>query len=85
MLWLSVQEILCSTWTLSDSGFFLVFKILFIYFLEEEEEREKERETSVCGCLLRAPHQGPGLQPRQVPQLGIELVTLWFSGQHSIH
>ena len=27
----------------------------------------------------------PGLQPRHVPQLGIEPVTLCFTGQHSIH
>ena len=32
----------------------------------------------MCGCLLRGPHWGPGLQPRHVPWLGIELVTLWF-------
>ena len=48
-------------------------------------EREKRRETSMCGCLLWGPYWGPGLQPRPVPWLGIELVTLWFTGPHSIY
>ena len=33
----------------------------------------------MCGCLLCGPHWGPGQQPRQVPWLGIELATLWFT------
>ena len=37
------------------------------------------------GCLSRAVCWGPGLQPSQVPWLGIELVILWFTGQHSVH
>ena len=37
------------------------------------------------GCLLHAPHWGPGLQPRHVSWLGMEPVTLWFTGWHSIH
>ena len=36
---------------------------LFIYF---EAEREGE-ETSMCGCLWRAPYWGPGQQHRHVP------------------
>ena len=39
----------------------------------------------MCGCLSHAPYWGPGPQPRHVPWLEIELVTLWFTGQHSIH
>ena len=41
----------------------------------------------MCGCLLCAPYWGPGLglQPRHMPSLGIELATLWFTGQHSIY
>ena len=42
------------------------------------------RDTSTS-CLLHAPNWGPGPQPRHVPWLGIELVTLWFTGRHSIH
>ena len=43
------------------------------------------RETSMCGCLSCAPNWGPGPQPRHVSRLGIKLVTLWFTGWHSIH
>ena len=41
--------------------------------------RNKGKETSVCGCLWRGPHWGPGLQPRHVPLLGIKPATLWFT------
>ena len=33
----------------------------------------------MCGCFSSAPYRGPGLQPRHVPWLGIELSTLWFA------
>ena len=36
---------------------------------------------SVCGCLSCALYQGPGLQPRHVPWLGIELATPWFEAR----
>ena len=39
----------------------------------------------MCDCLSFAPYWGPGPQPRHVPWLGIEPVTLWFPGQHSIY
>ena len=39
----------------------------------------------MCGCLLSTLYWGPGLQCRHVPWLGIEPMTLWFEGQHSIH
>ena len=41
----------------------------FIYlFLERGEERKKERErNNKCGCLSRAPHQGPGPQSKHIP------------------
>ena len=46
----------------------IFFKDLFIYlFLERAEGWKKERETLIC-CLLQAPNQGPGLQPRHVPK-----------------
>ena len=62
------------------------FILRFYLFLEEAKGRRKRRrETSVCACLLRAPYQGPGLQPRHVPWLGIELATLWFAGWHSVY
>ena len=38
------------------SGTLFFFKILFIYFYREGKGRSKRgRETSMCGCLLRAP------------------------------
>ena len=65
---------------------FYFVKILFIYFYREGKGRRKRgRETSMCGCLSCAPYWGPGTQPRHVPWLGIEPVTLWFAGWHSVH
>ena len=49
----------------------------------QEEKHQCEREASV-GCLSHSPNQGP-TQPRHVPWPGIELATLWFASQHSIH
>ena len=57
----------------------------FFFFLREGKGRRKRgRETSMCGWLLYTPYWGPSPQPRHVPWLGIELVTLWFAGRHSI-
>ena len=39
----------------------------------------------MCGCLSHTPYWGPGPQPRHVPWLGIEPVTLLFAGPSSIH
>ena len=39
----------------------------------------------MCGCLSHTLNYGLGPQPRHVPWLGIEPVTLWFTGWHSIH
>ena len=49
-------------------------KRFYLFILREWGGRG--RETSMCGCLLCAPYWGPGLQPRHVPCLGIELATL---------
>ena len=51
----------------------------------EGREKERERNVCVCGCLSCAPYWGPGLQPRHVPRLGIEPVTLWFTGWCTVH
>ena len=59
--------------------FLLLLLILFRFYLSIFREGKKGRETSVCGCLSRGPHWGPGLQPRHGPGLGIELGTLWFA------
>ena len=61
----------------------------YIYlFLERRKKKEKERETNIDVWekhLLVAyhthPDQGPGLQPRHVPWLGIKLVNFGFAGQ----
>ena len=63
--------------------FWIFFFKDFIYFLERRGERK--RETSMCGCLSRAPHWGPGPQPRHMPWLGIEPATPWFTGRHWFH
>ena len=63
-------------------GFF--FKILFI-FREMGREGERKGKKHQCVCLLHTPNQRPGLQPRHVPWLGIELETFWFTGQCSIY
>ena len=68
--------------SLRYTSFFL--KVLFI-FREREGGRKRGRETSMCGCLLSIHYWGPGPQPINVPWLGIEPVTLWFTGHHSIH
>ena len=66
--------------------YFLLFKDFIYLFLERRKGREKERERNINVWLpLTGPHQGPGPQPRQVPWLGIEPVTLWFTGWRSIH
>ena len=64
--------------------FSCLFKKDFIYFYGKGG-RKRERETSMCGCLSHAHNWGPGPQPTHVTWLGIELVTLWFTDQHSIH
>ena len=51
---------------------------------KEGEKHWCVRDTST-GCLSHTPNQGPGLQPRHVPWLGLELATPWFIGQSSIH
>ena len=62
-----------------------LFKKDFSYlFLERGTEGERRSKTSTCSCLLCAPYWGPGSQPRHVPWLGIEPMTFWFAGWHSI-
>ena len=43
--------------------FFNFFKDFIYLFLDRGEAWERGRETSMCGCLLNTPHQGPGPQP----------------------
>ena len=65
-------------------------KFFFRFYLFLKRGEGRERETSMCGCLLCTPYLctlywGPGPQPRHVPWLGVEPVTLWFIGWRSIH
>ena len=62
----------------------LFLKIVFIYF-QRREGRKRGKETLICGCLSSTPYWRSGPQPRNVPWLGNELMTLWFTGWHSIH
>ena len=69
---------------------FINFIILFYLFIFRERGREGEREGEKHQCVvpLARPLLGAGrsgLQPGHVPWLGIKPVTLWFTGQHSIH
>ena len=69
----------------------IFFKDFIYLYLDRGERREREgekhpctRETSI-DCLSHAHSQGPGPQPRHVPQPGIKPVTSWFAGQRSFH
>ena len=58
----------------------------FIYvFLEGGGEKNLCVRDPSIHCLLHAPNQGPGTQPRHVPWLGIKPATFQFTGQCSIH
>ena len=51
-----------------NTSLFYFLKDFINLFLDREEGRERGTETSMCGCLLHAPHWGePGVQPRHVP------------------
>ena len=62
-----------------------------LLFSERGGEGERNGEKHQCvrdtliSCLSYHPNWGPGLQPRHVPWLGIELATFWFIGRHSVH
>ena len=63
-----------------------LFFFLKIYLvLEEKTGRETFKYEREISCLWHAHNCEHGPQPRHVPWLGIELVTLWFAGQHLIH
>ena len=63
-------------------GFLSFFLCLFLE--RGEGKRERERETSMCGCLC-TPYGEPGLQPRHVPSLAIQLAAFWLAGRCSVH
>ena len=51
---------------------FSFLKRFYLFIFTGGKEGEREGKKHVCGCLSDAPYQGPGLQPRHVPWLGIE-------------
>ena len=57
---------------------------LFTFRKRGREGGKQGRETLMCGCLSHAPNQGPDPQPRHVPWLGIEPVTIRFAGRQSV-
>ena len=69
---------------------FILFLLGFFFlqrFYREEEGREKERERkiSVCGCICTPLTGDLARNSGMCPRLGIEPVTFWIAGQHSIH
>ena len=50
-----------------DRNFLKRFIYLLTFRTEGKGGRKRRRETSMCGCLSRAPNWGPGSQPRHVP------------------
>ena len=58
---------------------------LKIFSLFLEKRREKEKERNIVQLPFSSLNLGPGLQPRYVPWLGIELAAFWFADWRSIH
>ena len=73
-------------YTIFLSLFLLFFWRFYLFiFREGKGGRKRGKQTSMCGCLSCTPYCGPGPQLRHMPWLGIEPVTLWFTGTCSIH
>ena len=71
---------------LLDLIFYFLFFKDFLHLFLEEKGREGERERNINVWLpFASPHWGPGPHLRHMPWLGIEPVTLWFTGLHSIY
>ena len=82
----SVHFYWCCKWALA----FTFLKDLIYLLLERGAGREKERERSISVwerlvASHKVPNQGPGLEPRHVPWLGIEPAAFQFTGQRSVH
>ena len=62
------------------------FKSFYLFICRQRGGREEERGRNISVWLpLMCPYWGPGPQSRHMPLLGTELVTLWFTGWHSIY
>ena len=73
--WISIEKLL--------SPFIKKWFYLLTYFLDRGREGERGGEKHQCMVASCAPYRGPGLQPRHVPWLRIELVT--FCSQSTEH
>ena len=91
--WCTGKTIICSTppehpvpsSQICTISLHVLLWFLFLLRLYLFLEGKGGKETLMCGRLSHTPNWGPGLQPRHVPWLGIELATLWFTGWCSIH
>ena len=70
---------------ISFSFLFFFLRFCLFIFREGKKRRKRGREIAMCSCLSPTPYWGPGPQPRHVSWLGMEPVTLWFTGWHSLH
>ena len=61
-----------------------LFLIDLFIFRQRGKVGGKKRETSMCGRTRAPPGGELSHNPRHVPPLGMEPVTLWFAGQQSI-
>ena len=84
---ISKNNMLAHMWHLNicEKPKFFFLRFFKFIFREGKGGRKRGRETSMCGFYLSAPYWRPGIQPRHVSWLGIELATLWFVVRHSIH
>ena len=71
---------------MSCFSYVIFFKDFIYLLLERAKEGEREEEKYQCVVASCAPTNGDlAYNPGMCPRLGIELVTLWFTGQHSIN
>ena len=64
----------------------MFFKDFIYLFLERGREGEREGEKHQCVVASCATSPGDmACNPGMCSRMGIELVTLWFIGWHSIH
>ena len=69
-----------------DCSFIYFLKIVFIIFRQRGSEGEREREKHQCVVASCVPAtRDLACNPGMCPDWGIELATLCFSGQRSIH